>query len=91
MDDAKYFSPPAPESASGGYSLAAKGGGVGLISLLLGILIYILNRRGCTGRCEFEVGGDPEAPEDLTHAHTFFSTKYIDIGVQNLKFHGTLT
>lgn len=64
MDDAKYFSPPAPEAASGGYSLAAKGGGVGLISLLLGILIYILNRRGCTGRCEFEVGGDPEAPEE---------------------------
>jgi len=72
MDDAKFSPHPAPESATGGYSLAAKGGGVGLISLLLGILIYILKRRGCTGRCEFEVGGDPEALEEgLWQPHAF--------------------
>jgi len=56
--------PPAQLSASGGYSLAAKGG-AGLGLLLLAILIYTLKRRGCTWKSECNVGGDSKPMEGL--------------------------
>ncbi|KAJ6888041.1 hypothetical protein NC652_029145 [Populus alba x Populus x berolinensis] len=55
MDDANFSPPPAQDSASGGYSLYAKGG-AGLVLLLLAILIYILMRGRCS--CTTECNGD---------------------------------
>jgi hypothetical protein len=61
MDDANFSPHPAQHSASGGYSIAAKGattGGAVLVLLLLAILIYILMRGRCSCTTECNGGAD---------------------------------
>ncbi|KAJ6888029.1 hypothetical protein NC652_029134 [Populus alba x Populus x berolinensis] len=57
MKYANFSPPPAQDSASGGYSLYAKGG-AGLVLLLLAILIYILMRGHCSCTTECNGGAD---------------------------------
>jgi len=58
MKYANFSPPPAQQySASGGYSLAVKGG-AGLLLLLLAILFYILMRGRCSCTTECNGGAD---------------------------------
>ena len=58
MKYANFSPPPAQQySASGGYSLAVKGG-AGLLLLLLAILVYILMRGRCSCTTECNGGAD---------------------------------
>jgi hypothetical protein len=58
--------PPAQDSATAGYSSAAKGGLAGvLVMLLLAIVFYVFfQRRNCSVRVEVDV----EMPERSVHA-----------------------
>ncbi|KAJ6888013.1 hypothetical protein NC652_029121 [Populus alba x Populus x berolinensis] len=57
--------PPAQDSATEGYSSAAKGGLAGVLIMLLTIVVYVLfKRRKCSVRIEVDV----EMPERSVHA-----------------------
>ncbi|KAJ6888006.1 hypothetical protein NC652_029118 [Populus alba x Populus x berolinensis] len=57
--------PPAQDSATEGYSTAAKGGLAGVLVMLLTIVVYVFfKRRNCTVRFEVDV----EMPEISVHA-----------------------
>jgi hypothetical protein len=76
MDDAKFSPPPAQHSASGGYSLYAKGG-AGLVLLLFAILIYILMRDRCScTTSECNGGGDSKQASGGTPKAMHFKENY---------------
>ncbi|KAL3574844.1 hypothetical protein D5086_022945 [Populus alba] len=58
--------PPAQDSATEGYSAAAKGGLAVVLVMLLTIVVYVFfKRRNCSARARFEV--DVEVPERSVH------------------------
>ena len=65
MDGFTGLHPHAQDSATGGYSSAAKGGLAGVLVMLLTIAVYVFfRRRNCSVRFEVDV----EMPERNVHA-----------------------